>query len=74
MWHIRKVLQRLREWNFFINVKKYSFMKIDLVYLGFTISLEGLKMDPKKVREIIELPTMISIREVRSFHVLDSFH
>jgi len=31
-----------------INLKKCSFMKKELMYLGFVISENGLKMDPKK--------------------------
>ena len=35
-----------------------------MVYLGFVISVEGLKMDPKKVRVIIEWPTLESIAKL----------
>ena len=46
----------------------------ELVYLGFVISVEGLKMDPKKVKAILEWPTPRSVIEVRSFHGLGSFY
>lgn len=46
--HIRHVLQWMREEWLSINIKKCSFMKNELVYLGFVISMEGLKMDPKR--------------------------
>ena len=32
-----------------INMKKFSFMQEEIVYLGFVISVDRLKMDPKKV-------------------------
>ena len=44
--HIRQVLQRLKEEKLLINLKKCSFMKKEIVYLGFVISANGLKMDP----------------------------
>ena len=45
--HIHSVLERLREDKLLINLKKCSFPKKELVYLGFFVSLEGLKMDPE---------------------------
>lgn len=57
-----------------IYVKKCSFMKIELVYLGFFIFVEGLNMDPKNVREIMEWPKPTRIKEVRYFHELTRFH
>ena len=73
MMHIRKVFEKLREEKLLINLKKCSFVKKKLVYLGFVISAEGLKMDPEKVRAILEWPTPRSVMEVRSFNGLASF-
>ena len=50
--HIHSVLGRLREEKLLINLKKCSFAKKKLVYLGFFVSFEDLKMDPKKVKAI----------------------
>ena len=72
--HIRSVLERLREEKLLINLKKCSFSKKELVYLGFVVSSEGLKMDPEKVKAILEWPTPRSTTEVRSFHYLVSFY
>ena len=44
------------------------------MYLGFVISAEGLKMDPEKIKAIVEWPSPKSIFEVRSFHGLASFY
>lgn len=49
-------------------------MKSDLVYLVFFISKDGLKMDPKKVEEIVNWPSPKNIFEVRGFHGLTSFY
>ena len=49
-------------------------MNSKLVYLGFVISRDGLKMDPEKVQAIIDWPSPRNIFEVRSFHGLASFY
>ena len=65
--HIHSVLERLREDKLLINLKKCSFAKKELVYLGFFVSPKGLKMDPEKVKAILEWTTPRSATEVRSF-------
>ena len=57
-----------------MNVKTCTFMKTELVYLGFVVSRDGLKMDPEKVQAIIDWPSARNIFEVRSFHGLASFY
>ena len=56
-----------------IKLKKCSFLKEEIVYLGFMILDDGLKMDPKKVKVICHWPTPNNVGEVRSFHGLTSF-
>ena len=55
--HICKVFDKLREEKLLINLKKCNFVKKKLVYLGFVVLAEGLKMDPEKVKDILEWPT-----------------
>ena len=71
---ICKVFDKLREEKMPINLKKCSFVKDDLVSLGFIVSIKGIKMDPKKVKTILEWPTPRSAIEVRYFHGLTSFY
>ena len=49
-------------------------MQEEIVYLGFMISADGLKMDPEKVKTILEWPTPENVSEVRSFHGLASLY
>ena len=60
--------------NLLMNVKKWFFMKKELVYLGFIISQGGLKMDLEKLEAILKWPTPKNVLEFRSFHGLASFY
>jgi hypothetical protein len=55
-------------------MKKSSFMKTKLIYLGFVISVNELKMDPSKVGVIKNWPSPRNVFKVRSFHGLASFY
>jgi hypothetical protein len=57
-----------------INMKKSSIMKENLIYLGFVISIDELRMDPDKVEVTKNWPSPKNIFEVRSFHGLASFY
>jgi hypothetical protein len=57
-----------------INIKKSSFMKTELIYLGFIIYADKLRMDPDKVEVIKNWPSPKKILEVRSFHGLVIFY
>jgi hypothetical protein len=72
--HLATVMERLQQEKLLINMKNSSFMKIEIIYLGFVISADKLRMDPDKVEVIKNWPSPKSIFEVRSFHVLASFY
>jgi hypothetical protein len=55
-------------------MKKTSFMRTELIYLGFVISANELKMDLEKVNAIKNWPSSKSVFEVQSFHALESFY
>jgi hypothetical protein len=72
--HVRAMLQCLKEEKLLIKLKKCTFMQRELVYLGFVVSKEGLKMDPEKVNDILEWITPRCTFDVRSFHGLARFY
>jgi hypothetical protein len=72
--HLAIVMKRLQQEKLLINMKKSSFMKTELIYLGFVISANELRMDPDKVEVIKNWPSPRNIFEVRSFHGLASFY
>ena len=72
--HLAIVMRRLQQEKLLINLKKCSFMQTELIYLGFVISANELKMDPEKVDVIRKWPSPRNVFEVRSFHGLAIFY
>ena len=74
MVHLRHVLQALHENELYINMKKCSFMTASIVFLGYVITADGIKVDEEKVKAIRDWGIPKNIHEVRSFHGLASFY
>lgn len=58
----------------FVNLEKCSFAQMELKYLGFIVSSEGLKVDQEKVKAVLNWPTPTNATEIRSFFGLASFY
>jgi type III secretory pathway component EscU len=67
-------MRRLQQEKLLINMKKSSFMRTKLIYLGFVIFANELKMDLEKINVIKNWPSPKSVFEVRSFHGLARFY
>uniref|UniRef100_A0A1J3GDV5 RNA-directed DNA polymerase n=1 Tax=Noccaea caerulescens TaxID=107243 RepID=A0A1J3GDV5_NOCCA len=72
--HISSVLDVLRKECLYANLKKCTFCTDNLVFLGFVVSADGVKVDEEKVKAIREWPSPKSVGEVRSFHGLAGFY
>ena len=57
-----------------MNLKKCHFLTDSLMFLGYVVSAEGIKMDPSKIEAIISWPVPKSLHDIRSFHGLASFY
>ena len=65
--HVRAVLIKLREAGLQADVDKCEFHVTETKYLGLIISVDGIRMDPAKVKAIQEWEIPTCLREVRSF-------
>ncbi|XP_056852639.1 LOW QUALITY PROTEIN: uncharacterized protein LOC108835624 [Raphanus sativus] len=61
--HVRTVLDVLRKEKLFANLKKCTFCTDNLVFLGFVVSADGVKVDQEKVKAIQEWPSPKTINE-----------
>ncbi|XP_048611684.1 uncharacterized protein LOC125585979 [Brassica napus] len=72
--HVEQVLKALRQEGLFANLQKCVFCTDQLIFLGFVVSSQGLKVDEEKIKAIQDWPTPTTIGHVRSFHGLASFY
>lgn len=72
--HLESVLSVLRKEELYANLKKCTFCTDNLVFLGFVVSADGVKVDEEKVKDIRDWPSPKTVGEVRSFHGLAGFY
>jgi len=65
--HLRNVLSVLRSEQLYANLKKCIFYMKKIVFLGYIITAQGIKMDEEKVNAIRNWPTPKSVSKVRGF-------
>jgi len=65
--HVRLVLHRLQEAGLQMNINKCEFHVQETSFLGLLLSIEGLKMDLRKVQAVVEWPTPTNLTQVQSF-------
>ena len=68
------VLHVLREHQFYVNLKNFSFYQKQIHYLGHIISEEWIAVDPKKIRANEGWPTPRNVSEVRYFMALAGYY
>jgi hypothetical protein len=73
-YHLRLVLQILREHQLYAKLSKFSFYQKQIHYLGHIISEWGITVDPEKIEAIRGWPTPINVSDFRSFMGLDGYY
>ncbi len=72
--HVKKVLQALKEADLRIKPGKSEFHVQSVQFLGFIVTSQGLRMDPKKIEAVTTWPTPKSKVEVQSFLGFANFY
>jgi RNase H-like domain found in reverse transcriptase/Reverse transcriptase (RNA-dependent DNA polymerase)/Integrase zinc binding domain/Retroviral aspartyl protease/Chromo (CHRromatin Organisation MOdifier) domain/DNA N-6-adenine-methyltransferase (Dam) len=65
--HLEQVLATLKQHKLQVKLKKCSFGKVSVPFLGFLVTKEGIRPDPAKVRAVQDWPVPTNVTEVRSF-------
>ena len=72
--HLHLVLSTLQQHSFFANLKKCSFERSSVEYLGHVVSNERVSVDKMKVKVVLEWPAPKSIKGLRGFLSLTSYY
>jgi transposase InsO family protein len=72
--HLQDIFDRIRNAKFKLKKSKCDFVKKEILYLGHTISKEGIRPDPEKTKLIQNLKPPSSVKETRSFIGLTSYY
>ena len=72
--HVRLVLGALSDAGLQLDIDKSEFFKTEVIYLGYVISTEGIKMDPAKVQAIQEWEYPLNVKDVRAFLGFANFY
>ena len=71
---MRKVMKALQAKDLPLKLSKYEFHKKEVAFLGYIISKEGLKPDPKKVKLVEDWPEPQNVKDVQSFLRLANYY
>ena len=64
---LKKLLIRCRETQLTLNLKKCEVLRTSVLYLGYVVSGEGLRANPKKVEIVKSHPTPKTKKQLQSF-------
>ena len=65
--HLLVVLETLRKEQLYAKLSKCEFWLNEVSIIGYIVSKEGIRMDPKKIKVIVEWKPPRNVTEVRSF-------
>ncbi len=72
--HVRRVLQRLLENGLFVKAEKCAFHAQSVPFLGFIVSPEGVRMDPDRVKAVVNWPAPDSRKDLLRFLGFANFY
>ena len=72
--HLRTVLQIFKERQLYAKFSKCQFWLDKVAFLGYVISVEGVSVDPKKIKEVVNWKPLKNVSEVRSFLGLAGYY
>jgi len=72
--HVRKVLERLREFGLYCKAEKCVFGVLEVGFLGFVINSEGMSMESDSISTIEDWPIPKSVRDVKVLRGFANFY
>ena len=62
--NIHTIMEKLWQHWLYAKLTKCKFLKSEILFLGHCISANGLRMDPEKIKVILEWPNLMNVTDV----------
>lgn len=72
--HINNILKKITEAGMRISLEKCKFFRTQVEFLGFIVTIDGIRTCPHKVRDIEQFKEPKSLKSLRSFLGLSGFY
>ncbi|GBG68761.1 hypothetical protein CBR_g3301 [Chara braunii] len=72
--HIEWVLHALKDVGFKVALEKSEFFLSEISFLGYIVTVDGLKPDPRKVAAVQDAPAPVTLTQVRAFLGMASYY
>src|ERR1700749_3853067 len=71
---VRRVLEILQNHKLYLKPEKCEFERTEIEYLGVIVSHNSMKMDPVKIKGVMEWPEPKSVKQVQAFLGFTNFY
>lgn len=71
---LSEIFKRIRAAKLTLNKEKCKFVRPELKYLGYIVSAAGLRVDPDKIKAIVDIPVPGTQKAVRQFTGMASWY
>ena len=68
------VLEQLKKFSLFSNLKKYRFHQDEVWFFGFVVSSKGIRMEDKRIEVVKQWPKPQSVRDIQIFLKFANFY
>ena len=65
--HLKLIFEKLRQFNLKVQIDKCEFFRKDVEFLGHTVTPEGIRPNPSKIKAIQNYPIPKTTKEIKSF-------
>jgi hypothetical protein len=72
--HVQEVLRRLDKAGLQVDIRKYEFNVTETKFLGLIMSTEGIKIDPDKIKTILEWERPQDVQGIQQFNGFCNFY